>query len=377
MKRLSAAVLTLATCCGVAHAQSNVVIYGLADIGLNFSNNQGGESTHQLNSLGIQGSRLGFRGGEDLGGGLSAVFTLENGFDPSNGNLGQGGRIFGRQVFVGLDSKELGRVTLGRQYDPLVDNLAFMTANGSWGGVLFSHPFDNDNTNNSIRFNNAVKYTTSTFGGVSGSAMYAFSDQAGAFQNNRGFGVGGKYVGSGLQLGVAYLQIDNGGVSTTNPNPGGAVTETPFISGKQRIYGAGANYAVGPAILGAIWTKTMLEDVGATQRTGVDTKFNNYEVSFRYKVSEPLLLGVAYTHTTADTTGRPGVSDSKWNQVGVIADYFLSKRTDVYVQGIYQRAGGDAYVATPTGGTAARVYGLQASSNDSQSVVRVGIRHRF
>jgi predicted porin len=68
------------------------------------------------------------KGEEDLGGGLKAIFQLENGFDPGTGKLNQGGREFGRQAFVGLTRDQWGTVTLGRQYDPLVDMVQGITA---------------------------------------------------------------------------------------------------------------------------------------------------------------------------------------------------------------------------------------------------------
>ncbi len=106
-----------------AHAQSSVTLYGLIDAGLTYTNNQGGSHNFKETSGQVNGSRWGLRGAEDLGGGLKAIFTLENGFSIANGTLGQGGREFGRQAFVGLSSAQFGAVTLGRQYDSVVDYL--------------------------------------------------------------------------------------------------------------------------------------------------------------------------------------------------------------------------------------------------------------
>ena len=96
-----------------ASAQSSLTIYGLFDIGIEAAKSGGGTTVREI-SGGSFGSRLGFRGVEDLGGGLSAVFRLENGFVGDSGTLAQGGLIFGREASVGLAKEGFGAVTLGR-----------------------------------------------------------------------------------------------------------------------------------------------------------------------------------------------------------------------------------------------------------------------
>ncbi|MGA3249145.1 MAG: porin, partial [Paraburkholderia sp.] len=113
-----------------AHAQSSVTLYGLIDAGLTYVSNQketgstAGHSKFGMTDASINPDRFGLRGSEDLGGGLKAIFTLENGFTLTNGALGQHGLLFGRQAFAGLSSDQFGTVTLGRQYDAMVDYLA-------------------------------------------------------------------------------------------------------------------------------------------------------------------------------------------------------------------------------------------------------------
>ncbi|SAK60836.1 outer membrane protein (porin) [Caballeronia ptereochthonis] len=102
-------------------AQSSVTLYGVIDEGFDYTNNVGGHSNELLASGFAQGSRWGLKGSEDLGGGNKAVFQLENGFDVNNGKLGQSGRMFGRQAYVGLSSSTLGTLTVGRQYDSVVN----------------------------------------------------------------------------------------------------------------------------------------------------------------------------------------------------------------------------------------------------------------
>ena len=120
MKSLAPILLAGLAAAGSAQAQ-NISLYGMVDLGIeSLSNVQpaGGRMTRLPSNTGIFPSRVGLRGREDLGGGLSAVYTLEAGFSPDTGALGQGGRLFGRQAFVGL-SGDWGAVTLGRQWTML------------------------------------------------------------------------------------------------------------------------------------------------------------------------------------------------------------------------------------------------------------------
>ncbi len=128
-KVLTAAIL--ATLGGTAHAQSSVTLYGLIDAGISYVNNSktstGSDKLFKYDDGVAQGSRWGLRGTEDLGGGLKAIFVLENGFNSGNGTLGQGGAMFGRQAFVGLSKTDVGSLTFGRQYSFTTDYLAAAT----------------------------------------------------------------------------------------------------------------------------------------------------------------------------------------------------------------------------------------------------------
>src|SRR5437879_4058794 len=100
----------------VAHAQSNVTIYGKIDAGVTAISNDGGDRNYKFEDGVLYGNRVGFKGTEDLGSGVSAIFTLENGFALGTGRLAQGGTLFGRQAYVGLKNA-WGSLTLGNQTD--------------------------------------------------------------------------------------------------------------------------------------------------------------------------------------------------------------------------------------------------------------------
>ncbi|MEK6290879.1 MAG: porin, partial [Paraburkholderia tropica] len=170
---LSALAVAAAGFASVAHAQSTVTLYGLIDAGIAYSSNSGGAHEFAATSGALNGSRFGLKGQEDLGGGLKAIFVLENGFSVMSGALKQNSRMFGRQAFVGLSSNQYGSLTLGRQYDSVVDYLAPLALNGTqYGGTIASHPYDNDNLNNSFRISNSVKFQSVDYNGFKFGALY-------------------------------------------------------------------------------------------------------------------------------------------------------------------------------------------------------------
>ncbi len=191
-----AAVATLAASFATgASAQSSVTLYGLVDTSLTFVNNvatgnvDGGpkkSNLHALTSGNLQESRWGLRGAEDLGGGMKGIFTLESGFTLGNGQADNG--LFGRQAFVGLSS-DFGTVTLGRQYDSVVDYLGPLSAAGTWGSTYFGHVAGNDNLNSDFSIANAVKYQSNNYAGFTFSGLYGFSNDTG-FANNRAYSAG-------------------------------------------------------------------------------------------------------------------------------------------------------------------------------------------
>jgi GBP family porin len=375
---LSSLSLAMLGAAGAAHAQSSVTLYGLIDAGITYTNNQGGSRNIQETSGAVNGSRWGLRGSEDLGGGLKAIFTLENGFSITNGKLGQNSLEFGRQAFVGLSSDQYGAVTLGRQYDSVVDYLAPLALTGtSSGGTQFAHPFDNDNLDNSFRINNSVKYSSVNYGGLKFGALYGFSNDSGGFATNRAYSLGTSYNYGPLNVAAGYMELNSAG---TTLNSSGAVTsDATFAAGTQRTYGAGLNYAFGQATVGFVFTQTHLDNatgIGASASgtssgltlTSGSARFTNYEVNGRYNITPAWSLSGAYTFTDAHLDGV----SPKYNQVSLQTAYALSKRTDVYLMGVYQHVSD-----TGDSGLTADINGLSASSSSSQVAATIGLRHRF
>lgn len=378
----------------VAHAQSSVTLYGLIDAGVTYANNvrsaNGSGNKWSATSGNINGSRWGLRGAEDLGGGLKAIFTLENGFNIMNGTNGQGGRMFGRQAFVGLSSSQYGQLTLGRQYDEVVDFLGPLSLTGTgYGGTMAAHPFDNDNLSNSFRINNSVKYSSANYNGFKFGGQYGFSNSS-EFGNNRAWSAGASYNFAGFNIAGAYMQINNdlplnavGQPTATVSNSSGAVSgDNVIFSGRQRTFGGGINYAMGPAQIGFVFTQSRFDDgagvAGTSSNLGFgahDMRFNNYEVNARYNLTPAWNVSGQYTFTDARINGSNIATEyntkPKFHTVSLMTAYSLSKRTDVYLQGVYQRESGD----NSTGG--AWINGVGQSSTDRQVAVTAGVRHRF
>ncbi len=374
MKKTLIVAAAAASFASLAHAQSSVTLYGVIDAGLTYTSNVGGNARWALGSGTLEQSRWGLRGTEDLGGGLKAIFTVESGFDVNNGRFANDGALFNRQAYVGLSS-DYGTVTLGRQYDAMQDFLAPLTATGSWGGTYFAHPFNNDNlsTNGGVAVNNSVKYTSANYAGFTFGGTYGFSNQAGAFANNREYSVGASYQYEGLRVGAAYAQQNNPGGNAGGASTSAALTvlNGAFGGFRQREFGIGASYAFGPAEVGIAWTQSRQDNFTAA---AASVHANNYEFNAKYNLTPALRFGFAYTYTDGGFNGSQSTVDAAhYHQFGLQTDYALSKRTDVYAQAVYQHATGDdlatasIYSGNNTG----------ISSSHNQATASVGLRHRF
>ncbi|MFC5427814.1 porin [Paraburkholderia denitrificans] len=396
MKTRAAAVAILVT--GVAHAQSSVTLYGLIDTGIVYQNTarrtpsratSPGASLWSMQDGNIRTSRWGLRGNEDLGGGLSAVFWLENGFNVGTGAFRNGGDLFGRQAWIGLRASQYGTLTLGRQYDFLTDYVAPLSATSSeFAGKLASHVFDNDNLKHEMRLNNSVKFSSVSFNGFKTGAMYAFSGAAGAFANNSAYSFGASYSYGPFNFGGAYLQVNRPAQPALANASGAASTRDAdqlTTGARQQIFGAGAQYKVANASLGLVWTHSITYDVTGIWQAGSTTtgalggrcvKFDNFEINGRYFIRPDLSVGAAYTYTTGGFGGASkGFTSARphWNSVMTQADYLLSQRTDIYLVGIYQRVGG----ANGNGAFAPSISTLDPSPGNEQVVAAVGFKHQF
>ncbi|ASL46699.1 Outer membrane porin protein [Burkholderia sp. AD24] len=370
-----------------AQAQSSVTLYGIADAGIAYVHNAQGANGQNQSSLvkfssgNVSGSRWGLKGTEDLGGGLAAVFQIENGYNLGTGTLGQGSREFGRKSVVGLSSSTLGTVTLGRQYDPIVDLVQGLTEDNYFGGT-FASPGDLDNYDNSLRVSNSIKYVSPLFAGFQVEALYGVGGVAGASGNGQTYSFGAAYANGPLSLGAGYFYANGGNTTTGNVRTWtsssdslfNTVINSGFASAKSiQIVRVGGQYVIGAATLGLAYSNTQYA-TDAFSAYHSTAKFNNGSVFFNYQITPALRTGVGYNYTSLT-----GPSSAHYNQVNLGADYALSKRTDLYALAGYQKASGNTLNAS------GKVVSAQASigsfgvnsGTSSQELAVVGIRHKF
>jgi predicted porin len=371
MKRSAIVATTVLLACSASHAESGVDLYGLISTGIVYANNQNGHSNFQLANGPMQTPRWGLRGTEDLGGGTKAIFTLESGFAIDTGTSSQSGRLFGRQAFVGMTSQDLGTVTLGRQYDLSAATL-WPYESATQFAAYGTHIGDSDNVFNTFRVNNTIAYKSPSYGGLQVAGMFSLGEKPGDFHSNNAYSLGVSYKSNNLSLGVAYEELNTPNSPT---NQSGAVVgdygfTSPFLTSlatgarvdRQRTLGAGGAYQFGPVGVSMLYTNVRFNYLDNTRLT-----VNNGEISVTDYITPNLMVGAGYIYTWADYHAMD--NSPKWHQVNLGADYFLSKRTDVFLVGIYQHAAGDA--------TYAQIYTLSPSSTKSQVSAVMGIRHKF
>jgi len=389
MKRVALSTLSLAllAAAGTAHAQSSVTLYGVIDESIQWAHNVevNNSNKNQVGLAGgnLSGNRWGLKGTEDLGGGLKAIFQLENGFNINNGKLGSYNgttALFGRQAYVGLTSDQYGTVTLGRQYDPLVDMVQPLTADNYFGST-FATPGDVDNNDNSSRTSNAIKYVSPVLDGFQFEGLYAFGGVAGSTGSEQSWGAAGTYAIGSFNVAAGYFRMDNN--TPTKPRTGWTSTSDGVFDGDQinnayqtaKSIGTAsiaAQYVAGPFTFNARYSNVQFKpdgwsSFGSTERYNVAGGFVGYQLN------PALLLGLGYTWTHG-----AGDASNTYNQVSLGADYNLSKRTDLYAVAAYQHANGQQSGAAPGVSATASVgsYGIDSASS-SQELVSLGIRHKF
>lgn len=389
MKRTVTSLIALGSMsvAATAHAQSSVTLYGIVDAGIAYVHNAAGtnganQSTLVKFSSGtMSGGRWGLRGTEDLGNGLLALFQLENGFNAGAGVLNQGGREFGRKAVVGLSGANWGTVTLGRQYDPVVDVVQPLTGDSYFGGT-FATPGDADNYDNSLRVSNSVKYVSPTYRGLSFEALYAFGGAAGSVAEGQTYSAGASYTQGPFALAAGYFYANGGRTATSGVRTWTSSSDSLFSTVVNQGYASarsiqiarvGARYVLGALTLGLSYSN-MQYGRDSLSTFGETEKFNSGAVLAAYQFTPASRAAFGYNYTKSD-----GAASASYNQFNIGYDYALSKRTELYALAGYQKSSGT------TLNSAGRVIAANASigsygvnsGSDTQALAAVGIRHKF
>ncbi|WP_194725342.1 porin [Noviherbaspirillum malthae] len=351
MKKSLLALAVIGAFAGAAQAQTSVTIYGSIDAGLRYTNNADAAGNSRIQMGGFSNgnfnrNRIGFKGVEDLGGGMNAHFTLETGFNSGTGSLDNAAnKLFNRSAFVGLGGA-WGSLDLGRQYsvnfktialyDPFSYKFTSIVPLAGNGGLTW---LDND-----------IQYT-GTFGPITARAEWALGEVAGSTRNGATRAVGVGYSGGPFAAGASYTRRD---AATT---PAGA----PFVDVTN--WTVGGAFTTGPFRVAAGYAKQETDVAGGTNDV------NDAWVGGSWTITPATQLTAGYYRTKLDAVAAG--ADVRRNTWIVGATYALSKRTNLYA---------DIDRSSYTGAGNPATWGIQRAAGATFSNVTgvsIGVNHLF
>lgn len=378
MKKLHIALALAGAFAGTAQAQSAVEIYGIVDMGLvrdygtvtglkTGAGTQVSPTGNKVTSGAQSGTRLGFKGKEDLGNGLTGLFVLETGIAADTGGFNQGNTAFARQSFVGLQS-EFGTLTLGRQYtsyflalnqvaDPFASGLAGNAQNlmlppgppALPTGVTADPVNFGYEPDRAIRMNNAIKYVTPVIANFTGELAYGFGENSAASN-------GGRVITGSIDYNLKPLNVRLAHYRKNN------ALDTTDISSTMLA----ASYDFGVAKAFAAFSEndwqTPLTAGAPAAYAPTGTKSRNYLIGVTVPVG-PHNFIASYIH--ADGRGATSANDA--NQWALGYTYALSKRTNLYA----------AYGYIDNSGAATYTVGNNSENGTGNKAFNLGVRHLF
>lgn len=367
MKKSLIALAVLAAS-GAAMAQSTVTLYGLADIwvgSVKDSATIGGVSASQrttkVDSNGVNTSRFGFKGSEDLGGGLKANFQLEQGFNLDDGTAQSAGSAFNRQAWVGV-SGGFGEVQLGRMWTSYDDirSSANDTFNANIASSFSTWVGYNDRTSNGI------KYSSPNLGGFSGSFTYALGEDKNTSTNNKSndmMALGLQYAAGPVFVGFAHQteksSAANGLGALNSLNDALVLAGVPPVvaaDGTKVTY----NLLNGSYDLGMVKLVAGLNNVkGTVPGVAGSLKAKEFNLGVEAPLSSALKIAAGYSQSKIEANGS---NVTKTNGYSAALVYSLSKRTMVYGALTQTKLKDDT--------------GLSNDSGKSQ-LYAVGVQHKF
>jgi len=323
MNKIIIAIMASSLVPAAAMAQSAVTVYGVADVAFVRESGGAAGAVNTVSSGVASGSRLGFKGREDLGGGVNAYFVLENGFKIDTGSAAQGGLLFGRQAFVGL-SGELGSVSFGRQYspyyramrdvaDPFCDGMA-----GQAGNITVSN----------ARLDNMVGYVSPNLHGFSANLAVGAGEVPDNSAAKRAYSTVLSYTAKALIVSLGWHQQQDALATDSSANTllavrynwGVAEGHLGYVRNKGLLGARSEDVVVGVRVpFGA--SKVYASYVRHDDTTDADRDATQWALGYTYELSKRTDLYAAYAHignrngaafkvgnATADGTGNTGAN---------------------------------------------------------------------
>lgn len=365
MKNTAIASAILASVSGGAFAQSSVTLYGLVDTDIRYVTNvdKKGDSSIGMGNGGLSQSRFGVKGAEDFGQGFSAIFHLENRFYANSGQT-DSAKPFYNTAFVGVRSRQWGELTLGRQTTTLTNIVGLAYASNPW--VPYSNVFQPEFIMmGGDRSSNLVKYTLH-IGDLYGQASYALGGVAGHSSYGSQTAVGIGWFPGAVRIAGGYV--------VTRDSTNGAPAE---------VWTAGGSYTWNTTQFHAGYFENRLSSNFMSYENGPFSKQQLSALKYLDFSSRRMMsLGVAqsvgpalhlsFNYWRTWQTGKTEKQDGTASQFQLLADYNLSKRTDVYLEGDY-----GLYRQGLIGSALAGTSSTSVPAKSTQLGVTAGIRHSF
>ncbi|QJD98725.1 porin [Massilia forsythiae] len=323
-----------------AAAQTNVTLYGIVDAAVSSQDSGGPEGRQTVVNSGNQSSsRFGFRGAEDLGNGLKAIFNLEAGVAVDTGAADSA--LFGRRAVVGLEG-DFGAVTVGREYSPIASIAA---ATDAFGQGFYGSNLSAFTTNRlTRRLSNSVNYKSTGWHGLKLLAAYA-AGEVNAVNTPSGDlrGLGVEYTLGGLYLGGAYHQIKRVGADDD----------------REAAVGAGYKFdALGGLEIKGNWMQA--------DREGTPAKFK------QVNLGGSVPFGAHRVYANLQQNKQGGAKGNAW---ALAYTYSLSKRTNLYAS--YADLNNNRLGVFGLNSSSTAVAPAATALGADPSVLSLGIRHAF
>ncbi len=351
MKKSLLALAAFGLFAGAASAQSTVTLFGIVDAGyarLSAKTTAGSKTVQGITNSGLNSSRLGFRGVEDLGGGLKAGFWLEGQLTNDDGNAA--GLNFQRRSTVSLMGN-FGEVRLGRDYTASFWNLTVYDPFGTNGvgtnlsiGMLGAA----GNGTNAVRSNNTLGYfLPGDLGGFSGQVQIGFGEQLSGVKTNNYFGFRFGYAAGPISAHLAYGKTEGA---------------TDSLDAKYTNFGASYDFGM---------VKPML--LIAQEKSGSGLKVAAVEIGAVAPVGQGEIRA-AYSRYN-QSNGTAAWNSADYNKFAVGYGYNLSKRTQLY--GTYARVSNKGSQSKVVANNGLAFTGATILGGKNASGVEFGIRHIF